>query len=127
MSTAAPEGFTYAAEKTVHSVVHVTTAVETNGYARSPLEYFFGTPRSQGQPRMRMGSGSGVIISPDGYIVTNNHVIENAEKIMVSLNNQQEYEAEVVGTDPTTDIGLIKIDAEELRYLVFPAIATRSR
>ncbi len=118
-----PEGdasFTYAAEKTVNSVVHVTTAVESNGYAvQSPLDLFFGTPRSYA-PRVQMGSGSGVIISKDGYIVTNNHVIANAKTIKVRLNDQTEYEAEVVGTDPTTDIALIKVKTDvELPYLVF--------
>lgn len=112
--------FTTAAEKTVNSVVHVTTAVETNTYsAQSPLDLFFGNPRTL-TPRVQMGSGSGVIISKDGYIVTNNHVIANAKKIKVTLNDQQLYEAEVVGADPTTDIALIKIDPkEELPYLVF--------
>lgn len=122
LNTAAPENFTEAAEKTVHSVVHVKTAVETRGNinARSPLEFFFGNPRGvQPQPRVQMGSGSGVILSADGYIVTNNHVIESAQKIQVTLNNGEEYDAEVVGTDPTTDIALIKIDADELPFLTF--------
>ncbi len=112
--------FVLAAEKTVNSVVHVKTAVERNGYAaRSPLEFFFGNPY-QNQPRVQLGSGSGVIISKDGYIVTNNHVIENAKTIQISLNNQKEYEAVLVGADPTTDIALIKIDADEdLPFLTF--------
>lgn len=114
--------FTDAAEKTVNSVVHVKTAVESNGYqAQSPLDFFFGVPRGYDQnPRMQMGSGSGVIISQDGYIVTNNHVIENAKTIEVSLNNEETYEAKVVGTDPTTDIALLKIDADvDLPFLTF--------
>jgi len=112
--------FTLAAEKTVNSVVHVKTAVERDGYmARSPFEFFFGNPY-QNQPRIQMGSGSGVIISKDGYIVTNNHVIENAKTIQISLNNQKEYEAVLVGADPTTDIALIKIDTDdELPFLTF--------
>lgn len=115
------DSFTLAAEKSVNSVVHVTTAVEANVYQpQSPLDFFFGTPRSS-VPRMQMGSGSGVIVSKDGYIVTNNHVIERASTIKVTLNNQQVFDATVVGTDPTTDIALIKINAEnkELPYLVF--------
>lgn len=115
------EGFTYAADKTVNAVVHVKTAVETpGGYAyRSPLEFFFGAPPQQQGPEIQLGSGSGVIMSKDGYIVTNNHVIANAEKILVSLNSGEEYEARVVGTDPTTDIALIKIDAAGLPFLTF--------
>ena len=114
--------FTDAAEKTVNSVVHVKTAVESNGYtAQSPLDFFFGVPRGYNQsPRMQMGSGSGVIISKDGYIVTNNHVIDKAQTIEVSLNDDRKYEAKLVGTDPTTDIALLKIDSDDdLPYLTF--------
>lgn len=114
--------FTDAAEKTVNSVVHVKTAVENNGYsAQSPLDFFFGVPRGYNQnPRMQMGSGSGVIISKDGYIVTNNHVIDKAQTIEVSLNDDRKYEAKLVGTDPTTDIALLKVDADEdLPFLTF--------
>ena len=114
--------FVQAAEKTVNSVVHVKTATRAQ-QPQSPLEYFFGMPqnphRGRGRGRLRMGSGSGVIISPDGFIVTNNHVIERAEEIQVVLNNEDEYEAEIVGRDPTTDIALLKIEAEELPYLEF--------
>lgn len=111
--------FTLAAEKTVNSVVHVKTAVEAQGYGRSPFDFFFGNQRQQSSPRLRMGSGSGVIISDNGYIVTNNHVIENAENITVSLNDNREFDAVVVGTDPTTDIALIKVDEEDLPFLTF--------
>lgn len=114
--------FTEAAEKSVNSVVHVKTAVESNGYtAQSPLDFFFGTPRGyQNNPRLQMGSGSGVIISKDGYIVTNNHVIENAQTIEINLNDDRKFEAKLVGTDPTTDIALLKIDTDEdLPYLTF--------
>lgn len=100
--------FTEAAEKTVHGVVHVknTTIVSrpTNVY-----EYFNGV----GRPQEKVGSGSGVIISPDGYIITNNHVIDNATELTVTLNNNKTYEAELIGTDPKTDIALIKIMADE--------------
>lgn len=118
LSPDAAEGFTAAAEKTVNSVVHVTTAVESRQTARSPLELFFGNPQGA-QPRIQMGSGSGVIISSEGYIVTNNHVIENAKKIKVTLNSGLEYDAQVVGADPTTDIALIKLDAKDLPFLTF--------
>ncbi len=111
--------FTEAAEKTVNSVVHVKTAVETRGpVARTPFDFFFGNP-SQQIPRLQMGSGSGVIIGKEGYIVTNNHVVENAEKIQVSLNDGREFEASVIGTDPTTDIALLKIDAKDIPFLTF--------
>jgi len=112
-------GFVEAAEASVNSVVHVKTAVEArNPYGNSTLEFFFGQQRGA-QPRLQMGTGSGVIISEDGYVVTNNHVIDNAREIQVSLNNGDEYTAKVVGTDPTTDIALIKIDASDLPYMVF--------
>src|SRR5690606_26787117 len=73
------------------------------------FEYFQGG----GQPRARIGSGSGVIVSPDGYIVTNNHVIANATNLEVTLNNNKTYTAKLVGTDPSTDIALIKIADDE--------------
>lgn len=112
--------FVEAAEKTVNSVVHVKTAMLAH-QPQSPLEYFFGVPQSPrlGRGQLRMGSGSGVIISSDGYIVTNNHVVEGADEIQVVLNNEEEYAAKIVGRDPTTDIALLKIDAENLPYLEF--------
>jgi len=100
--------FTEAAEKTVHAVVHV----KNKTISRQPtniMEYFSGG----GQAREMIGSGSGVIISPDGYIVTNNHVIDNASALQVALNDNRIYEAVLIGTDPKTDIALIKIDADE--------------
>jgi len=100
--------FTEAAEKTVHAVVHVKNTT----VSRQPtniMEYFQGG----GQPRAIVGSGSGVIISPDGYIVTNNHVIANATNLEVTLNNNKTYTAKLIGTDPNTDIALVKIEGEE--------------
>lgn len=111
--------FTKAAEQTVHSVVHVQTAVRTRYQQSSPLEFFFGVPQQRGPGRLQRGAGSGVIISEDGYIVTNNHVVENAEEILISLNDGEEYSAEIIGTDPTTDIALLKVEAEGLPYLNF--------
>ncbi|OIP51726.1 MAG: serine protease [Flavobacteriaceae bacterium CG2_30_34_30] len=107
--------FTFAAEKTVHAVVHVknktTTISPTNMY-----ELLYG----RGQEREVVGFGSGVIISPDGYIVTNNHVIANATQIEVVLNNNQTYIAELIGTDPKTDIALLKVKADsDLPYVPF--------
>lgn len=100
--------FTEAADKTVHAVVHVKNTT----VSRQPtniMEYFQGG----GQPRAMVGSGSGVIISPDGYIVTNNHVIANASNLEVTLNNNKTYTAKLIGTDPNTDIALIKVDGDE--------------
>lgn len=100
--------FTEAAEKTIHAVVHVKNTT----VSRQPtniFEYFQGG----GQPRAMVGSGSGVIISPDGYIVTNNHVIANASNLEVTLNNNKTYTAKLIGTDPNTDIALVKIDGDE--------------
>lgn len=107
--------FTFAAEKTIHAVVHI----KNRTIATAPtniFEYLYG----RGQKREIVGSGSGVIISPDGYIVTNNHVIDNASEIEVVLNNNQSYDAELVGTDPKTDIALLKIKSEnDLPYIPF--------
>lgn len=117
----APEGtvnFVNAASNSVHSVVHIKTTVVQNGYRSSnPFYQFF---FDQGmQPRARQGSGSGVIISDDGYILTNNHVINNADEVEVVLNDKRSYYAEVLGTDPNTDLALIKIDAEDLAYIPY--------
>lgn len=114
--------FVMAAEKSINSVVHVKTAVRAvYNQMQSPLDFFFGAPQGGGQERMQLGTGSGVIISSDGYIVTNNHVIDRAEEIVVSLNSGEDYKATIVGTDPTTDIALLKIadEVEDLPYLSF--------
>jgi Do/DeqQ family serine protease len=107
--------FTVAAENTVNSVVHVkNVAVSQPG---SFMDFFYG---SEGRQRSQVGTGSGVIISPDGYIVTNNHVIAKANELNVTLNNNKTYEAEIIGTDPNSDIALIKIEADgKLPYLAF--------
>ncbi len=108
--------FTLAAEKTVNAVVHVKN-VTTSGRPSSVWEFFYG---SESQQRPQVGTGSGVIISQDGYIVTNNHVIAKAQELKVTLNNNRTYDAEIIGTDPTTDIALIKIETDErLPYLAF--------
>ncbi|MEZ5173403.1 MAG: trypsin-like peptidase domain-containing protein [Bacteroidia bacterium] len=70
-------------------------------------------------PQKARASGSGVIISDDGYIVTNNHVIDNAEEVMVVLNDKREYKAEVIGTDPSTDLALLKVDAKNLPFVYY--------
>lgn len=133
VNTAAARGamaypdFTSLAERATNSVVSIknyTTVRQRQPMWGGddffdPFEFFFGNggqqrrqqrqqPKSDGKPQLR-GSGSGVIISADGYIVTNNHVVDGAEKLTVTLNNNDEYKARVIGTDPNTDIALIKI------------------
>lgn len=110
--------FTLAAEKTVNAVVHVTTTYTTT-YSRDPLLDLFWGPGSSRGVRPEQANGSGVIISDDGYIVTNNHVVDNADKIEITLNNKQKFTAKLVGTDPSTDLALLKIDADKLPFIVF--------
>ena len=114
--------FTYAAETAVEAVVYVKVTVKyQQQYMIDPFfRFFFGDEgQSQSREQERQGSGSGVIIRPDGYIVTNNHVVQNATKIEVTLNNNKTYEASVIGTDPATDVALIKIEADGLPTLTF--------
>ncbi len=101
--------FTTAAENTVNAVVHVKNVTISNSGPMSIQDFFMG----RSPQREQTGTGSGVIISPDGYIITNNHVIDKSQKLSVTLNNNKTYEAEVVGADSTTDIALLKIDADE--------------
>ncbi|QLG43874.1 S1C family serine protease [Costertonia aggregata] len=108
--------FTIAAENTVNAVVHVKN-VTVSKAPTNIMEFFYG---SNGREIPQVGTGSGVIISPDGYIVTNNHVIVNANQLQVTLNNNKTYDAELIGTDPNSDIALIKVEAEDrLPYLAF--------
>ncbi len=123
-----PVDLTYAAEKTVNSVVYIK--VTTNSRERTVEYYdpfedffgdFFGNGRSNGgrsqrryQTPPRHGAGSGVIISTDGYIVTNNHVVEEADELMVKLNDNREFKARIIGMDKNTDLALIKIEGEDL-------------
>jgi len=114
-----PEGldFTDAADKTVHSVVHVKN-VSYRTVSNPMMEFFYGY--KGGQQQEQIGTGSGVIISEDGYIVTNNHVVKDASDIEITLNNKRTYKAKLVGTDSKMDIALLKIDAsEKLPYTVF--------
>ena len=109
--------FTYAAESAVQAVVFVEVTVKQRQQYQSIdpfFRFFFGDEYSLPQSREQKGNGSGVIIRPDGYIVTNNHVVQNATAISVTLNNNEQYEARVIGTDPATDVALLKIDAENL-------------
>lgn len=108
--------FTIAAEKTVNAVVHVKNLTINKG-SSSLSDFFYGSERKQ---TPQVGTGSGVIISPDGFIVTNNHVIANASQLEVTLNNNKSYEAEVIGADSDSDIALLKIDVNKpLPYLAF--------
>jgi Do/DeqQ family serine protease len=109
--------FTYAAESAVEAVVYVEVTVQRRQQYQNIdpfFRFFFGDEYAMPQQREAKGSGSGVIIRPDGYIVTNNHVVDGATKIQVTLNNNQQYDATVVGTDPATDVAIIKVDANNL-------------
>lgn len=112
--------FINAAEKSIHAVVHIKTEirVRTISYENffNPFRDYFG---DQNRNNTYMAFGSGVIISSDGYIVTNNHVVEGADKISVTLNNKQELEAEIIGRDPSTDLALIKVEAKNLDFLTY--------
>ena len=109
--------FTDAADKAVHSVVHVKN-VSYRTVSNPIMEYFYGY--KGGQQQEQVGTGSGVIISEDGYIVTNNHVIKDAQDIEITLNNRKSYKAKLIGTDAKMDIALLKIDADvKLSYSTF--------
>lgn len=113
-STINDTDFTEAAERTVHAVVHVKSTTINNQITMRDLLFGRGTSRAQ------VGSGSGVIISPDGYIVTNNHVIEGSQSLSVTTNDNKTFRAVVIGTDTKTDIALLKIDTDEdLAYATF--------
>ena len=122
LNTVAAENtdFTYAAEKTVNAVVHIQVSAIVSGRQRynNPLEEFFYGPRQQ-RPRVQQGSGSGVIISTDGYIITANHVIDGADSIKVILNDKRNFSAKLIGGDASTDIALLKIEAENLHPISF--------
>jgi len=123
MTAPLPQGefpdLTFAAEKSVHAVVHINTTITQSPYSGgNPLfDFFFGDRGYNAEPRVQQASGSGVIISPDGYIVTNNHVIEDADNIDVILNDNRTFKGKLIGRDPSTDIALIKIEENDLPYL----------
>ena len=120
---------TYAAENAVKAVVNIEAITEVEVRQQSMMPYnpffeFFGFPQPQqgnGQPQKReqKSGGSGVIISTDGYIVTNNHVVDGATKLRVKLNDGRVFDAKIIGKDPTTDVALIKVEAEELPIIKF--------
>lgn len=111
-----PINFVEAAENSVNSVVHIHTITKKTGRVTyDPFQdFFFGNPYQKLPDQQITGSGSGVIINTEGYIVTNNHVINQATEIEVTLNDKRTFKAELIGTDPSTDIAVIKITAEDL-------------
>ena len=112
--------FTATAEKVTKAVVYIRSISSDNGVAKEsndPLQFFFGPGPQQRGPSQ--SSGSGVIINADGYIATNNHVVQGADMVEVTLHDNRTFKAEVIGTDPDTDIALIKINQKELPYLSF--------
>ncbi|WP_111306766.1 trypsin-like peptidase domain-containing protein [Confluentibacter sediminis] len=109
------QDFTVAAENAVNAVVHVKNVSISSG--QMTLQDLFS---GRTTPRAQMGTGSGVIINAAGYIITNNHVINDADELSVTLNNNKTYKADIVGSDPKTDIALLKIDADEdLPFVTF--------
>lgn len=129
MPAAQPVDLTYAAEKALPAVVHIkylqnskvqTIEMESDPWGFDPFDFFFGNPGNSGKQQRKIqtpkkeGAGSGVIISPDGYIVTNNHVVEGADELTVTLDDNSEYSARIIGADKTTDLALIKIDGKNL-------------
>jgi Do/DeqQ family serine protease len=123
-STGEVTDFTHSAERTVHSVVHVKTVSsrstdEGYSFGNPFFDYFFGPRFRYEQEQPVLGSGSGVIISKDGYIITNNHVIDRANNIEVTLNDKRTFEATIIGRDPSTDLAIIKINSENLPFISF--------
>ena len=106
---------TFAAKKSINAVVHVKNTSIVNESDSWALQFFYGD-----ESRKRVGTGSGVIISPDGYIITNHHVIENSSEVIVTTNDNKEYEAIIVGSDEVTDVAVLKIDSnEKFEYILF--------
>ncbi|MBE6335156.1 MAG: PDZ domain-containing protein [Lentimicrobiaceae bacterium] len=117
------DSFVTAAENTVNSVVHIRTEIISKGssyydFFGTIIEHFYGG-QMQLPNNVSVGYGSGVVISPDGYIVTNNHVVEGASKIEVTFNDKHKRTATIIGNDPSTDLALIKVDGEDYEYLTF--------
>ncbi|MBO4328790.1 MAG: trypsin-like peptidase domain-containing protein [Bacteroidales bacterium] len=115
--------FVDAAEASVNAVVHIKTTIiqkttTYNDFFGAFLEHLYGIP-GQSQSNKMVAYGSGVVLSPDGYIVTNNHVVEGADEVEVTFNNKVVRKATIVGTDPTSDLALVKVDGADFDYLVF--------
>ncbi len=114
-SSAGSPDLTFAAKKSINAVVHVKNTSIVNESDSWALQFFYGD-----ESRKRVGTGSGVIISPDGYIITNHHVIENSSEVIVTTNDNKEYEAIIVGSDEVTDVAVLKIDSnEKFEYILF--------
>lgn len=121
-SAAANTDFEAAASMSVHAVVHIKSEFVKKSLVYDDFFEFFNfggrpQPREYNQPYV--GMGSGVIVSPDGYIVTNNHVVQDANTVTVTLNDKRVFTAKIIGTDPSTDLALIKIDQDALPYLSY--------
>lgn len=120
-----PEGinFIFAAENVTEGVVHIRSSVESSSQRKSPyydmFKDYFNDENFKQYHSPAQSSGSGVVISPDGYIVTNNHVVDNATEIEVILSDNKKYMADVIGTDPNTDIALLKIEADNMKFVKF--------
>ena len=114
---AAPSDFIMAAETAVHAVVHVKTKTMREGSGNPFYDFFFGYRDME--PAPVVGYGSGVILTSDGYIVTNNHVIEGSQKVEVTLNDRRAFDADIIGTDPSTDLAVLKIKESNLPFLKY--------
>lgn len=114
-----PVDLTDAAEKTVHAVVHIKSTVQSRTRTVQEYDFFFGPRQRQYRSQPQYGYGSGVIISRDGYIVTNYHVIETADEIEATLNDGRVFTATVIGSDPQTDLALLKIDGKDFPTIPF--------
>ena len=115
--------FVDAADESIHAVVHIKSELRQRNKVYNDffdyLDDFFGNQHRQYNNAPAIATGSGVIISPDGYIVTNNHVVQQSDKLEITLNDKRSYDATIIGTDPTTDLALIKIDEKDLPFLKY--------
>ncbi|MFM7078966.1 MAG: Do family serine endopeptidase [Bacteroidota bacterium] len=121
MASAMPEGFVAASDATVPAVVHVKTtySVSNSSGSYNPFQDFFWGNRGYSNPQPARSAGSGVIITDDGFIVTNNHVVENSDKVEVTLHDKRTLQAKVIGTDPSTDLALLKVEDKGLPFLPY--------
>jgi Do/DeqQ family serine protease len=121
MASAMPAGFVAASDATVPAVVHVKTtySVSNSSGSYNPFQDFFWGNRGYSNPQPSRSAGSGVIITDDGFIVTNNHVVENSDKVEVTLHDKRTLQAKVIGTDPSTDLALLKVEDKGLPYLPY--------
>ena len=121
IATTGPVDFQAAAEASVKAVVHIKTTTKARTVVANYQDEFFGQlfgPRQYTLPP-QMGSGSGVVVSPDGYIVTNNHVVAGADQMTVTFNDRYTTKAKVISTDPSTDLAVVKVDEKDLPYMEF--------